>query len=176
MRLGAIGFAYSRDFEGSILELNHCSAAAQGAAMACELLLCGFGDRLVQLHVIIVKEFIAGLDGAYRIDENAVVFLDRFAVWIARVVDPTRVVTANFRINYIAVFQSEIESVWIIVVVRGRFPGDMFASVLNNASAFGNKLRGINAAAVHPGLANLDLHGTLPISSSFCHGEELFLL
>src|SRR5262249_41566434 len=115
---------------------------------------------------IVVKEFIAGLDVAYRINENAVVFLDRFAVGIARVIDPACVVTANFWIDYIAVFQSEVKGVWIIVIVRGGFPCDAFSGVLNNACAFGNELRSVNATAVHAGFANFNLHG-LPPNSSF---------
>ena len=63
--------------------------------MARELLFGRFGNRFVQLHVIIIKEFLARLDVAQRIDEDAVVFLDRFAVWIARMIDPARIVTAE---------------------------------------------------------------------------------
>ena len=72
--------------------------------------------------MIIIKEFLAGLDVAQRINEDAVVFLDRFAVWIAGMIDPARVVTANFWIDYVAVFQTEVESVWIIVGRRERLP------------------------------------------------------
>jgi hypothetical protein len=159
------------------LELNHCAAAICGAAVARELLLGRFGDRFVQLHVIIIKQFLAGLDVAQRINKDPVVFLDRFAVWIAGMIDPARVVTANFWINYIAVFQTEVESVWIVVVVGSGFPGDAFACVLDNARAFGNELRGINASTVHTGLANLDLHGSLPSFAFFRHTRvvELFL-
>jgi hypothetical protein len=130
--------------------------------VARELLFGRFGNRFVQLHVIIIKEFLARLDVAQRINEDAVVFLDRFAVWIARMIDPARVVTANFRIDYIAVFQPEVESVWIVVVVRGGFPGDAFACVFDDARAFGNEVRGVNAPAMHARLANLDLHASLP--------------
>jgi hypothetical protein len=129
--------------------------------VARELLFGRFGNRFVQLHVIIIKEFLARLDVAQRIDEDAVVFLDRFAIWIARMIDPARVVTANFWIDYIAVFQTEVESVWIVVVVGSGFPGDAFALVLDNARAFGNELRGVNAPAVHTGRTNLDLYGSL---------------
>src|SRR5215472_6484424 len=99
--------------------------------MACELFLGSFSDRLIEFHVVIIKEFLAGLDAANRINEDSVVFLDGFAVWIARMIDPARVVTANFRIDYFAVFQSEVERVWIVFIVRGGFPGDAFAGVLD---------------------------------------------
>jgi hypothetical protein len=51
---------------------------------------------------------------------------------------------------------------WIVVVVGSGFPGDAFACVLDNARAFGDELRGVNAPAVHAGLANLNLHGPPP--------------
>jgi hypothetical protein len=84
-------------------------------------------------------------------------------------IDPARVVTASFWIDYIAVFQSEIESVWIVGMVWRSFPGNAFACVLDDACAFGNELRGVNASTVHAGLANFDLHGPLPSSSFLRH-------
>ena len=87
--------------------------------------------------MIIIKEFLARLDVAQRIDEDAVVFLDRFAVWIAGMIDPARVVTANFWIDYLAVFQTEVESVWIVFVVGSGFPGDAFACVFDDTPALG---------------------------------------
>jgi hypothetical protein len=84
-------------------------------------------------------------------------------------IDPARVVTANFWIDYIAVFQPEVESVWIVGIVRRGFPADAFALVLDNACAFGNKLRGVNAPTMHTGLANLNLHSSLPSSSFLLH-------
>src|SRR4029077_14146098 len=116
--------------------------------------------------MVIIKEFLAGLDVAQRINKDAVIFLDRFAVWIAGMIDPARVVTANFRIDYIAVFQTEVKSVWIVLVVGSGFPGDAFACVLDDARAFWNELRGVNAPAVHARLANFNLHG-LPPSFAF---------
>src|SRR4029077_4634611 len=95
-------------------------------------------------------------------DENAIVFLDCFAVWIARMIDPARVVTANLWIDYIAVFQSEVESVWIVIVAGSGFPGDGFALVFDDARVFGNEPCGVNAATVHTGFPNLDGCGSLP--------------
>ena len=112
--------------------------------------------------MIIIEEFLARLDVAHCVNEDAVVFLDCFAVWIAGMIDQARVVTANFRIDYIAVFQSEVESVWIVIVAGSGFPGDAFACVFNDARAFGNELPGVNASAVDSGLANFDLHGAPP--------------
>ena len=76
-------------------------------------------------------------------------------------VDPARVVAANLRVDYFAVIQAKIERVRIVLVVGSGFPGGAFAGVFDNASAFGNELRGLNAASVHRGLANLDSYGCL---------------
>ena len=140
--------------------------------MARELVPGRFGDRFVELHVIIIEEFLAGVDVAQRIDEDPVVFLDRFAVWIARMIDPARVVTANFWIYYIAVFQTEVESVWIVFVIGSGFPRDAFACVFNNTRAFGNELRSVNTPAVHVGFANLELHGAPPSFAFLRHAQS----
>jgi hypothetical protein len=139
--------------------------------VAPELLLGRFGDRFVQLHVIIIKEFLARLDVAQRINEDSVVFLDRFAVWIARMIDPARVVTANFRIDYIAVVQPEVESVRVVMVVGGGFPRDALACVFDDARAFPYDLCGVNAPAVHTGLANFDLDRALPRFAFLRHAQ-----
>jgi hypothetical protein len=157
IRLAAIGFAYSLDS----VELKHCTAAIRGATVAREFLFGCLRDRFVDFQPVIIKQFLASLDVANGMDEDAIIFFDSFAVRIARVIDPPRVVTANFWIDYIAVFQPKDESVWTVLVVGGGFPGDAFSRVFDNASAFGNELHRVNAPAVHTGLANLDLYGSL---------------
>src|SRR4029450_4405080 len=76
-------------------------------------------------------------------------------------IDPARVVTANLWIDDVAIFQPEVESVWIVGVVGGRFPWDGLPLVFDDAGAFGNDLRGVNAPTVNTGLANFDLHRSL---------------
>ena len=76
-------------------------------------------------------------------------------------VDPARVVAANLWINYFAIFEAEIERVRVVFVVGSGFPGNPLACVFDNASAFGNKLRGVNAAAVHGRLANFDSYDSV---------------
>ena len=76
-------------------------------------------------------------------------------------IDPARVVAANLWIDYFAVFQAEIERVRVVLVVGSGFPGNALACVFDNASAFGNKLRGVNAATVHGGLPNFDSYGSV---------------
>src|SRR5690349_4959009 len=87
-------------------------------------------------------------------------------------IDPARIVTANFRIDYVAVFQSEVESVWIVVVWCS-FPRGAFACVLNDARALANELRGVNAPAVHAGLANFDLNVQPPRCAFLRHAHSL---
>ena len=97
---------------------------------------------------------MAGFDIAQRIDEDAVVFLDGLAVWIAAMVDPARLVAADLGIDYFAAFEAEIECVRIALVVGSVLPGDALAGVFDDAGAFGDELRGVNAATVHAGTTN----------------------
>src|SRR6266481_4131577 len=129
--------------------------------MASEFPFRFFCNRFVDFHRVIVKEFFAGFDITHRIDEDAVTFLDGLAVWVATMVNPARVVAADLWIDYFAVFQAEIEGVWIVLVVGSGFPGDALSGVFDNASAFGNELRGVNAATVHGGLANFDSYDSI---------------
>ena len=124
--------------------------------MASEFPFRFFCDWFVDLHRVIVKEFLARLDITHRVDEDAVIFLDGLAIWVAAMVDPARGVAANLWIDYFAVFQAEIEGMRVVFVVGRGFPGDAFAGVFDNASAFGNKLRRVNTATVHGGLADFE--------------------
>ena len=76
-------------------------------------------------------------------------------------VDPARVVAADLRIDYFAVFETENECVRIILVVGSVLPRDALAGVLDDVGAFGDELGGVNAATVHARLANLDPSGWL---------------
>src|SRR5689334_3527626 len=140
--------------------------------MAREFLLRRFGNRLVELHVIIVQEFLARLDVAQRLNEDTVVFLNCFAVWIARMINPARIIAANFWIDHLAVFQTEIESVWIVFVVGSGFPGDAFTCVFDDTSALPNELTGVNTPAVHVGFTNLQLHDASPSFGFLRHAQS----
>src|SRR5260370_41944363 len=76
-------------------------------------------------------------------------------------VDPARVVAADLRIDYFAAFEAEIECVWIVLDVGSTLPGDALAGVFDNAGALADELRGVNAATVHAGLANIESSGWL---------------
>jgi hypothetical protein len=86
-------------------------------------------------------------------------------------IDPARVVTANFWIDYLAVIQTEIESVWIVFVVGSGFPRDAFTCVFDDTPAFGNEFRSVNTPAVHVGFANFELHGAPPTFAFLCHAR-----
>ncbi len=85
-------------------------------------------------------------------------------------VDPARVVAANLWIDYLTVIQAKIECVWVVLVVGSGFPGGAFAGVFDNASAFGNELRSVNAPSVHAGLANIEPYGSLSSFVFLRHG------
>src|SRR4029453_8181961 len=129
--------------------------------MASVFHFCFFRDRFVDFQRVIVEEFLAGLDIAQRIDEDAGVFFDGFAVWMAAMVDPARVVAVNLWVDHLAVVEAKIESVWIVLVVGRGFPGDALPRVFDNTSAFGNGLHWVNTVPVHTGLANFNPYGAL---------------
>ena len=173
MRLVAIGFAYAgmrnRELRRSI---EHCAAAFRAATVTSVRLFLLFRDRFVDFQRVIVEQFLARLNVAHRIDEYAIVFLSGFAVGIAGMVDPARVVAPNQWINYLAVIQAKIECMWVVLDVGSGFPCSAFAGVFDNAGAFRNKLHGVNAPTVHTGLAYLDLDRSLSSFLFFRHGER----
>ena len=118
----------------------------------------GFGrgrDGFVHFKLVIVGEFFARLNVAQRVDEDAPVFFDRFAVRVAGMIDPARVVPANPRVDhYYAAIQTEEECVRVVGVVGHTFPGDAFSGVFDDARLFPDAFRGKNAAPMHAGSAN----------------------
>ena len=51
--------------------------------MAGKFLFGCIRDRFINLHLVIIKQFLAGFDVAHGINKDPVIFLDGFAVWIA---------------------------------------------------------------------------------------------
>jgi hypothetical protein len=171
MRLVAIGFAYAGRLNRELWRsIEHCATALRAATVTSILLFLLFRDRFVNFQRVIVKQFLAPLDVAHRIDEYAILFLGGFAVGIAGMVDPARVVPPNQWIDYLTVIQAKIECVWIVLDVGSGFPCGPFTGVFDNARAFGNKLHGVDAATVHTGLAYLDLDCCLSSFLFFRHG------
>jgi hypothetical protein len=132
-------------------------AAAMGAAAETLIKLLRFPrNRLVDFQRVVVEEFFAGLYVPDGVNEDAVVFIDRFAVGIATMVDPSRFVAADLRIDHDAVVQTEKEGVRIIVVVGRIFLGNPLAGVFDDAGAFGDEVGGENAALVHTGRSDFE--------------------
>ena len=110
---------------------------------------------------------------AHRVDEDAVVFFDGFAVWIAAMVNPARVVAADFRIDYFAALEAEQECMRIVLVIGSVLPGNALTGVFDDPGAFWDWLGRVHSAAMHARLADLDPWGWL---SSFCflrHGRSV---
>src|SRR5690606_34479891 len=76
---------------------------------------------------VVVRQLLAALDVAQRIDEHAIVLFDRLAVGIARVIDEPRVVAADRRVDAGATLQAEQERVMdlhgIVVIATVRLLG-----------------------------------------------------
>src|SRR5690606_12264044 len=109
-----------------------------------------------------VRQLLAALDVADRLDEDAAVLVHRLAVRFARVVDPARVVAAPAAVDHRLVVDGEEEGVVrldvVVVAAVGLFPTDPFAPVLDQARALGDAARGEHALAVD--LRAADLEGT----------------
>ncbi|MNT40482.1 hypothetical protein D3C72_1767980 [compost metagenome] len=87
-------------------------------------------------------------------DEDAALFLARFAVGFAGVVDPARAVAAELGVDDAAVVQAEVESVVGIagivrMALQRLLPRDVLALVLDHALAFGDGGDRVYALAVH---------------------------
>lgn len=171
MRLVAIGFAYAGRLNRELgRSIEHCAAANRAATVTSVLLFLLFGDRFVDFQRVIIEQFLARLDVAHCVDEYAIIFLGGFAVGVAGMVDPARVVPPNQRINYLAVIQAKIKCMWVVLDVGSGFPCGALARVFDNARAFRNELHGVNAPTVHTGLAYLDLDRSLSSFLFFRHG------
>ena len=110
---------------------------------------------------------------AHRVDEDAVIFLNGFAVWIAAMVDPARVIAADFRIDYFAAFEAEQECMRIVLVIGSVLPGNALTGVFDDPGALGDWLRRVHSAAMHAGLADLDPWGWLSSFGFLRHGRSV---
>ena len=94
---------------------------------------------------------------AQSVDENAILLvLDGFAVWIAGMIDPSRLVSTDRGIDYVfAVVEAEIICAMIIGLGRNTLPWNAATGVFDDARAFANGSRRENAATVHVRFTNL---------------------
>jgi hypothetical protein len=97
-------------------------------------------------------------------DKDAtIVFLDRFAVRVAGVVDPTRFVPADFGVDDVgAIVDPKKKCVRTVHIGRNTFPRDAATGVFNDAPALSDGSGGENAPTVNSRLTHLNER----------HGEE----
>ena len=125
--------------------------------MADRFLLDFFCTRDVDDQAIIIKEFFASSDIPQRLDENAAAAVfDRFAVWIAGMIDPACFVSADCGIDHFCfVIESEIVCARVSQVLRNGRPQNAATGVFDDARALSDGRGRKNAAAVHRGSAHL---------------------
>ncbi len=117
-----------------------------------------FANWFVELQGVIIEKFFARLDVSQRINKNAVIFLDRFAVRVAGMVDPARVVATNARVDHKdTLIQTEQECVSVVRVGGHTFPRDAFSRVFDDPRVLPDAFGRENAAPVDTRLPNLDL-------------------
>jgi hypothetical protein len=91
-------------------------------------------------------------------DKDAtIVFLDRFAVRVAGVVDPTRFVPADLGVDNVgAIVDPKKKCVRIVHIGWNTFPCDAATRVLNDAPAFADGSSRENAPTVNSRLTHLN--------------------
>src|SRR5438105_12513868 len=95
-------------------------------------------------------------------DEDAtILFLDRFAVRVAGVIDPTRFVPADLRVDDVdAIVDPKKKCVRIVYIGRNTLPRDPATRVFNDAPAFSDGAGRENAPTVNSRLTHLnERHG-----------------
>src|SRR4029077_8898448 len=78
-------------------QFHQGAAAVWTSAVARKFVFELFGNWFVEFQGVIVEKFFTRLDVSQRINKNAAIFLNRFAVRVAGMVDPARVVATNAR-------------------------------------------------------------------------------
>ena len=132
--------------------------------MTCILSFDRARDRFVHLELIIVRQFFARADVAQGMDKDAtIVFLDRFAVRVAGVVDPTRFVPADLGVDDVgAIVDPKKKCVHTVHIGWDTFPRDAATRVFNDAPALSDGSGSENAPTVNSRLTHLNER----------HGEE----
>ena len=116
-----------------------------------------FGNWFVEFQGVIVEKFFTRLDVSQRINKNAVIFFNRFAVRVAGMVDPARVVATNARVDHKdTATQTEEECVRVVGVGGHTFPRDAFSRVFDDARVLRDAFGRENAAPVDTRLPDLD--------------------
>ena len=135
---------------------EHCPAAVWSSTTAARFVSRFVGNRVVDFELIIVKKLLTRADVTQGIDKHtAASGLDRLAIRVAGMVDPTSLVPAHPGIDHIsAVIDSKQEGVAVFGIVGHARPGHAFSGVLYNTRGFSNRLGGKNTAAMDGGFSN----------------------
>ena len=142
-------------------QIEHVAATIRRSAMADRFLFDFFCARDVDDQAIIVKEFFAGVDIPQGLDENpAAAVFDRFAVWIAGMIDPACFVSADCGIDhFFFVIESKIVCARAIQVLGNIRPQDTASGVFDDARVFSDRRGRKNAAAMHWRFAYFQMFG-----------------
>jgi len=109
---------------GELLHSEHCPATLWDPTKTFAFSLELLGHGLVHFQRVIVKKFFARPQITEGVDENSLVrLLDCFAVWLARMIDPTRFIAANCRVDHVdPIIKAEKEGVRVIEIVWDIIP------------------------------------------------------
>lgn len=127
--------------------------------MANRFLFDLFCARDVDDQAIIVKEFFARADITQGLDENAAAAVfDRFAIWIAGMIDPACFVSADGGIDhFFFVIETEIVCARVIEILRNIRPQNTASGVFDDARVFADRSDRENAAPVHRRFAHFQI-------------------
>jgi predicted GIY-YIG superfamily endonuclease len=108
--------------------------------------------------MVIVNQFFTGADASYRFDEDAAAaVLNCFTIWIAGMIDPLRLVSADGGVDhFLVVIEPEIICLHIVLVVGNRRPQNAAASILDDSRALADRSGRKNTATVHAGFSDCD--------------------
>lgn len=125
---------------------------------------------LVQDEGIVVGDFFARRDGFSALDENPAVFLHRLAVRPARVVDPSRHIARESRVdgNFLVDRKKKGMRRFVIEAQMARIGdlrGQAFAAVFDQAFVLAYRRGGENATAVDAGGAADESAGRIVFGS-----------
>ncbi len=112
------------------------------------------GIVFLAADLVVVTEFLTGRDVAGGIDEYAPVFDHRLAVALALVIDETRIVATDARVDHGLLVDDEQERVIVVLVMIfvariGRGVRHAVAEVLDDPRAFLDVPAGEHASPMH---------------------------
>jgi hypothetical protein len=121
--------------------------------MACVLRPYVIGDLAVNVEAVIDEQLLIRLDRRERMNEYAIVSLNGFAIWVARVVQKSRTVPAATAIDDPSIRKTEHEGVPGLGSLTGgrTSPAGHFARVLDESLACSDRQQGKYARSMYRG-------------------------